>query len=191
MKRSAPLSLLGLTAVGCARAFVSGAAPVGDDRSIVFPPFFEQAAVHVGASDQPIVLDGAVLRALTLAADDALPRDTADMPCAERRSSHVFRVIAREDIVFIRIDVDPSACGGTQPGLDSGVRYAISRDSRILRRVLDGMKPYVPNADGGVLDLERAAPGVSPTFDPAHPRPLPFLDAGVKPDAGVPDAQAP
>ncbi|MBZ4374697.1 hypothetical protein [Corallococcus sp. AS-1-6] len=188
MKRRASLFLLGVAAAGCARGFVAGAAPVEDDRSISFPQFFEQAPIQVGTSGQPVVLDGAVLRALTLAADDALPPDRSDLRCIERRTAHVFRVIQRDDIVFVRIDVDPLACGGNQPGLDSGVRYAISRDGRILRRVLDGMEPYLPSGDGGVL--EKAAPGVSPTFDPAHPRPLPFLDGAL--DAGAaPDAQTP
>ncbi|QAT85545.1 putative lipoprotein [Corallococcus coralloides] len=193
MKRSASLLLLGLAAAGCARAFVAGAAPVEDDRTIVFPQFFEQASIQVGTAEQPVVLDGAALRALTLAADDHLPPDRSETPCAERRTSHVFRVIQREDIVFVRIDVDPSACGGIRPGLDSGVRYAISRDGRILRRILDGMEPYVPSADGGVM--EKAAPGVSPSFDPERPRPLPFMDsardAGALRDAGAPDAQVP
>ncbi|RKG69333.1 hypothetical protein D7V80_09190 [Corallococcus sp. CA054B] len=185
--------LLGIAAAGCARGVVAGAAPVEDDRSIVFPQFFEQVPIQVGASEQPVVLDGAVLRALTLAADDHLPPGRPETPCTERRASHVFRVIQREDIVFVRIDVDPSACGGVQPGLDSGVRYAISRDGRILRRVLDGMEPYIPFADGGVM--EKAAPGVSPSFDPERPRPLPFMeatrDAGALIDAGTLDAQAP
>ncbi|RKI43833.1 hypothetical protein D7Y27_14675 [Corallococcus sp. AB004] len=181
------LLFLGIAA-GCARGVVAGAAPVEDDRSIVFPQFFEQAPIQVGTSEQPVVLDGAVLRALTQAVDDYLPPDRSETACTERRTSHVFRVIQREDIVFVRIDMDPSACGGTQPRLDSGVRYAISRDGRILRRILDGMEPYIPFADGGVM--EKAAPGVSPSFDPAHPLPLPFQDASS--DAGLaPDAQAP
>ncbi|RKI12495.1 hypothetical protein D7Y15_18510 [Corallococcus sp. AB030] len=186
------LLFLGIAA-GCAREFVAGAAPVKDDRSIVFPQFFDQTQIQVSTSEQPVVLDGAVIRALTLAANDYLPPDRSEAPCTDRRMSHVFRVIQREDIVFVRIDMDPSACGGSQPGLDSGVRYAISRDGRILRRILDGLEPYIPFADGGVM--EKAAPGVSPSFDPAHPRPLPFLDAssdaGVAPDAGGADAQAP
>ncbi|RKH45925.1 hypothetical protein D7X55_07165 [Corallococcus sp. AB049A] len=181
--------VLGLTAVGCTRAFVAGKVPVDDDRSIVFPQFFEQPALQVGTSEQPIVLDGAVLRALTLAADDYLPAERPDTPCPERRAAHLFRIIQREDVLFVRIDVDPAACGGIQPGLDSGVRYAIHRDGRILRRVVDGMEPYVPFTDGGVM--EKAEPGVSPSFDPARPRPLPFLDAGAAFDAGAPDAQAP
>ncbi|MBN9685302.1 MULTISPECIES: hypothetical protein [unclassified Corallococcus] len=192
MKRSASLLLLGLVAAGCARAFVAGTDPVEDDRSIVFPQFFEQAPLQVGTADQPVVLDGAVLRALTLAADDYLPPDRPDMPCTERRTSHVFRVIQSEDIVFVRIDVDPLACVGSRPGLDSGGRYAISRDGRILRRLLDGMEPYVPVADGGVM--EKADPGVSPSFDPDRPHPLPFMDsrdAGALLDTGTPDAQAP
>jgi hypothetical protein len=180
MKRSAA-SLTGLAVLGCARAFMAAPPPVVDDPSIVFPQFFEQEPVQVGAQGQPFLMEGVVLRALTVAADDFLPPEGVDQPCARRRASHVFRVITREDVVFIRIDEDPVACGEARSTrLDSGVRYAISRDGRILRRVLDGMELYVPSSDAGAL--EQAEPGASPTFDAASVGPLPFLTD--VPDAG-------
>ncbi|MCY1041647.1 hypothetical protein OV208_10010 [Corallococcus sp. bb12-1] len=186
MKRYAPL-LLGLAALGCSRATIGTASvPVGDDRSIVFPQFSEQAPLRVGVPGQPFVMDGSVLRALLLAANDFLPPGRADLPCTDQQASHVFQVIQREDILFVRIDEDPSACGRTHPRFDSGARYAISRDGRILRRVLDGMEPYIAPPNGGVI--EKAEPGMSPSFEPKRPSALPFLGP---PDAGMPDAQAP
>ncbi|RKH55441.1 hypothetical protein [Corallococcus llansteffanensis] len=185
MKRYASL-LLGLAAIGCTHAIVGAAVPVEDDRSVRFPEFFEQAPLQVGDAGQPLLLEGAVLRALTLAADDFLPEGRTGLPCTERQASHVFRVIQREGIIFVRIDEDPAACGQEHPGLDSGARYAISRDGRILRRVLDGMEPYTAPVDAGAF--EKAELGVSPSFDPQRPAPLPFLGPS---DAGAPDAQTP
>jgi hypothetical protein len=182
-------SLVGLAVLGCARTFVSGATPGADDGSVVFPQFFEQDAVQVGTQGRLFMLEGAVLQALTVAANDFLPPEGENSPCARRRSAHRFRIISREDVIFIRIDEDPTACGQTRPGgLDSGARYAISRDGRILRRVFDGMEPYIPSADAGIP--EQAEPGTSPSFEPSDTPPLPFL--GRDPDAGSPpDAQAP
>ncbi|MCY1032095.1 hypothetical protein OV207_11550 [Corallococcus sp. BB11-1] len=176
-----------LMVFGCTRAaIVAASMPLAEDASIEFPQFFEQAPLQVGASGQPFLMDGAVLRALTLAAQDFLPPGRAELPCTAQQASHVFRVIQHEEIIFVRIDEDPTACGRTHAGLDSGARYAIHRDGRILRRIVDGMEPYTAPPDGGVI--EEAAPGVSPSFSPGHPGPLPFLDS---PDAGAPDAQAP
>ncbi|WP_147443759.1 hypothetical protein [Corallococcus sicarius] len=185
MKRYASL-LLGLAAIGCTRAIVATSVPVEDDPSIRFPEFFEQAPLEVGDAGPPLLLEGVVLQALTLAADDFLPEGRAELPCADRQASHVFRVIQRGEIIFVRIDEDPAACGRAHPGLDSGARYAISRDGRILRRVLDGMEPYTAPVDAG--PFEKAEPGVSPSFDPRRPAPQPFLGPS---DAGTPDAQAP
>ncbi|RKH09050.1 hypothetical protein D7V97_17730 [Corallococcus sp. CA053C] len=178
--------LLGLAAIGCTRAIVAASVPVEDDPSIHFPGFFEQAPLQVADARQPFLMEGVVFRALTLAANDFLPEGRTDLPCTERQASHVFRVIQREGIIFVRIDEDPATCGQAHPGLDSGARYAISRDGRILRRVLDGMEPYTAPVDAGVF--EKAEPGVSPSFDPRRLAPLPFLGSS---DAGTPDAQTP
>ncbi|RKH05121.1 hypothetical protein D7X74_34845 [Corallococcus sp. CA047B] len=152
----------------------------------MFPQFFEHAPLRLGASGQPFLMDGSVLRALTLAANDFLPPGQAAPPCTDSLASHVFRIIQREELIFVRIDEDPAACGRPHPGLDSGAKYAISRDGRILRRVLDGMELYVAPPDGGVI--EKAEPGGSPSFNPERPSALPFLHPS---DAGTPDAQAP
>jgi hypothetical protein len=112
--------------------------PVEDDRSIVFPPFFEQTAVEVGAQGAPYELEGVVLQAIMIAANDFLPPGTKERPCWDRQEAHRYRVIRQGDVIFVRIDEDPAFCGGGYVPLDSGVKYAISTDGRILRRVVDG-----------------------------------------------------
>lgn len=62
-------------------------------------------------------------------------------------------LVSREgNIIFVYIYEDEEYCGGGYLALDSGVKYAISADGRILRRVFDG-HPEEPfeglNPDGG------------------------------------------
>jgi hypothetical protein len=58
--------------------------------------------------------------------------------------------VSREgDIIFVRISENPERCGGKYHGLDGAVRYAISKDGRILRRVFDGEPDGVEPDDGG------------------------------------------
>lgn len=186
MKRYLP-PLLCIAAAGCVSLgnLFRHPVPVGDDRSIVFPQFFEHAPVEASAPGQPFELDGVTLRAMTLAADDFLPSTGTETPCTERREAHVFRVIRRGDIVFVRIDEDPAYCGLKHGGLDSGARYAVSTDGKILRRVLDGMEEYAGPPEGSTP--VPGTPGLSPSFDPEHLQPLPFmLDGGTSTDGGGP-----
>lgn len=144
---------------------------VEDDRSIVFPPFFECTPVEVGAPGQPYQLDGVTLKAISIAANDFLPPERANTPCFDRQEAHSYRVIRQGEIIFVRIDEIPEYCGRKHGGLDSGARYAISTDGRILRRILDGMEEYTGPVDGGTP--VPGEPGVSPSFDPAAPRQMP------------------
>ncbi len=169
MKRYLPLILCVATA-GCLQGLFRKPVVVEDDRSITFPSFFESPPVKVGAPGQSFQLDGVTLRALAIAANDFLPPDTADTPCFDRQEAHFYRVIRREQIIFVRIDENPEYCGQKHGGLDSGAKYAISTDGRILRRVLDGTEEYTAPTDGGTP--VPGEPGVSPSFDPDH---LPFL----------------
>jgi hypothetical protein len=64
--------------------------------------------------------------------------------------------------------------------LDSGAKYAISTDGRILRRVLDGhpenpVGTSAPDDDGSWI---KAEPGVSLTFDAGENTPV---DGGAAP----------
>lgn len=134
-----------------------------DDPSIVFPQFFEQSAVEVGAQGGTYELDGATLQALTLAANDFLPPNAKRPACWDLQASHRYRVIRQAKVIFVRIDEDPAACGQQAPAMHSGASYAISEDGRILRSLIDGqpdgaLRPEGPDAgDVGVP----AEPGVS------------------------------
>jgi hypothetical protein len=125
--------------------------PVENDRSIIFPQFFEQTAVEVGAQGAPYELEGIVLQAIMIAANDFLPPSAKERPCEDRQEAHRYRVIRQGNVVFVRIDEDPAFCGGGYVPLDSGAKYAISADGRILRRVVDGEpefphEPAIPDA---------------------------------------------
>ncbi|WP_043397385.1 hypothetical protein [Archangium violaceum] len=119
-------------------------APVEDDRSIVFPRFFERSTVQLGAGGQPYELDGAVLRAVMIAANDFLPPGGKKQPCWKRQEAHRYRIIRQGDIVFVRIDDDLESCGLQYVSLDTGATYAIHTDGRILRRVFDGQPGAEP-----------------------------------------------
>jgi hypothetical protein len=154
--------------------------PVENDRSIVFPQFFEQSVVEVGARGELYELDGVVLQAIMIAANDFLPPSTKERPCWDRQEAHRYRIIRRDPVIFVRIDEDSAACGGGYVSLDSGAKYAISTDGRILRRVVDGepeglLGPGTPDAgipqsgeDGGVSGLDAGPPPSSPGTSPGQ-----------------------
>jgi hypothetical protein len=167
---------------GCLRNLFHETAPVQEDPSIVFPSFFAQAPVTLGTLDVPYELDGVTLRALSIAANDFFPQEDNPTRCEDRQESHVYRVIRQGDVFFVRIDQSPAHCGQTHGALDAGAKYAIHRNGRILRRVFDGMEPYVSPADASTP--VPGEPGVSPSFDPQHPRALPFLPSSTQ-DGGT------
>jgi hypothetical protein len=184
MKKHIPLLVLVLPLASCVR----GPRPVArqEDPSIVFPHFFEQTVVEVGAQGGTYEVDGATLRALTLAANDFLPSHAKQPACWDRQESHRYRVIRQAEVIFVRIDEDPRACGQQTPALHSGASYAISQDGRILRSLMDGqpdglLRPKSPDAgDVGVP----AEPGVSSQSsetqsDPQH------LPPSLRPDGGA------
>jgi hypothetical protein len=173
MKRYLTLILCVATA-GCIRILIQKPVAIEDDRSIVFPPFFERAPLEVGTPGQPYQLDGVTLKAISIAANDFLPPEQANAPCFDRQEAHSYRVIRQGEIIFVRIDEAPEYCGRKHGGLDSGAKYAISTDGRILRRVLDGMEEYTGPVDSGTP--VPGEPGVSPSFDPEHIQPLPFMN---------------
>lgn len=187
MRKRALLLSLTVFVAGCIRSLWPPAAPVEEDPSVTFPEFFEQEAVAVGGSEGVFEVDGPTLRALAVAANDLLPiRDT--LPCVDKQEAHLYRVVRREDIIFIRIDENPASCGRDHPRLDSGAHYAIGMDGRILKRVIDGAEVHTSSGRGIVG--APAPPGVSPSFDPERMNAPAFLlkshDGGVKPEKTSP-----
>lgn len=197
MKRCLSLVLV-LILSGCVRK--PPAAPEGD-TSIAFPSFFEREAIEVGSRGEPYEMDGVMLRAVMVAANDFLPPGASNPPCRNRQEAQRYRVIRQGDIIFVSIQEDPAFCGARYPALDSGAMYAVSADGRILRRVNEGQP-------GGDLPLEppdaghrkvQAVPGVPPALDdiwndPSRPMPPEWRDGGSGPghpgssDAGAADA---
>lgn len=159
------LALIGL--LSCARGQNAAAKPVQEDLSIVFP-VHASPAVMVGEHDKTYSLDGAVLRALMVAANDLIPPGTEDRPCWETLEAHGFQAIHQGDIVFVSMHTDLARCGHPFLMMDSGVKYAISSDGRILRRVFDG-ESGVPAAatkpDAGVGKIFQE-PGLSTVLKP-------------------------
>ena len=156
----------GLTLCGCMKAHHP--ALVEAEPSRVFPSSFDTRTVE--AEGRTYELDGAVLRALSLATTDFLPPTTPSTPCWDRPESHRYRILREQDVIFIRIDEDPVACGRQVPALHSGAKYAIHADGRLLRRILDGEPEQGLNEAPGEDDAgDDAAPGTPPPQDRLHP----------------------
>ncbi len=156
-------------------------APLDEDKSIVFPQFFEYDPIKLGARGEPYELDGEMLRALVVASNDFLPSDDSDLPCPSRKEAQFYRVIRQEDIIFVYIYENHAYCGRKYPALDSGVKYAIRTDGRILRRLFDGqperpIEPETPDDSGRWISAE---PGDTSGFDAIrNPPPPPAADGG-------------
>ena len=142
---------LALMFAGCVRSSTPSPLPVEDDPSIVFPHFFDRPAVEVGTSEGMFALDGVVLRAIRIAADDFLPPGREKRACWDRQESHRYQIIRQGRVIFVRIDEELESCGLRYVSLDTGVTYAISEEGRILRRVFDAQAetplPAAPTTD--------------------------------------------
>jgi hypothetical protein len=201
-------SLLGCGYLGSRLPFET---PSEDDKSIVFPEFFERVPVEVGAKGEPYELDGEMLRALVIASNDYLPSDARDLPCPSRKEAQTYRVIRQGSIIFVLITWNYAYCGYQYPpGFGEGMMYAISADGRILRRLVEGQPsgPIEPESPDAGRRRIKAEPGVSDEFEsmwytrrdggtvPSLPQfpsaPLPATDGGTPildggssaPDAG-------
>jgi hypothetical protein len=176
MKAQCILLGLVIATANCARPPWPGPITVDNDKSIVFPSFFEHPALRVASGGETHEMDGVVLKAIMIAMTDFLRPGSEQRPCSTSPEAHRYRVIRRENIIFVRIDEDLEACGLQYISVDSGVEYAISTDGRILRRIFDGEPegrlPLAPG-DGGIEQV--------PADSPRQP------DGGRAPEAGAPD----
>jgi hypothetical protein len=181
------VTLLGCRYLGSRLPFET---PSEDDKSVVFPEFFKQVAVEVGAKGEPYELDGEMLRALVIASNDYLPSDNRDLPCPSRKEAYVYRVIRQGSIIFVLINWNYAYCGYQYPpGLGEGMMYAISADGRILRRLVEGtpsgpIKPETPDDGGRWIEAE---PGDSSESAAIHNPPR---DGGTAPSP-IPDGGTP
>jgi hypothetical protein len=176
LRTSVLLPVLVLT--GCARRPEPLSAPVMNDRSVTFPLSSAREVVKVGAPGRVYELDGEVLRAVEVAANDLFPPGLPVTSCRNKREAHTFRFSRQEDIVFIYIDEDPAYCGRRYASLDSGAKYAVHTDGRILRRIVEGI-----DADDGVWRLKTPDGGVVTVI--TEPGVIPDVASLGAPDSGV------
>ena len=186
MKAKILAAVLGLLLSGCTHGHCSvvmslfGCSPhseavLAEDPSIKFPRFHEHVPFRVETDGGTVELDGTVLHAIQIAANDFLPPGAKNPPCWATQAAHTYRVIRQHDIVFVRIDEDPARCGRKVMALDSGAQYAIGPDGRILRRVFDGQPedPLTPEAPDAGHQGVPAKPGVVPGYEPVGDEPSP------------------
>lgn len=137
-------------------------------------------------------IDGPVLRALQTAAADFFPATGGPRACTDTQEAHKFYAARRGPIIYVAIVQDPVYCGRTYRSLDSGARYAIGVDGRILRRLLDGepalSAPKESDSDAGVLDGGAAAIDVTIPSDAQVNFPPPLDASRPIPDGGRPDS---
>lgn len=158
------------------------------DRSIRVPAFDARTKLDT-------TIDGPTLQAIRLAAEDYAPPTSEPRACAHTQAAQLYKVSHQGDIIFVQVSRNPEACGGQGLALDAAARYAISRDGRILRRVLDGEPDNTEPEDAGEPPLSRSEElDASASFQDENPLPLgPYaptwlLDGGSRPagDAGAP-----
>ncbi len=169
-----------LALASCARTWEPFSTRPEQDRSVIFPLSVGGGLVEINAQEKTYELDGEVLRALMIVSNDLFPPDTSklDLSCRARQQAHTFRFTRRGDVIFVYVNENPAYCGRTVPAMDSGAKYAISKDGRILRRVLDAIDEddhiwSLKTPDGGTVTV------VTESED------IPDQEDLEKPDSGI------
>lgn len=132
-------------------------------------------------------IDGPTLRALQVAASDFFPAWGPPRACIDTPEAHSYYAVRRGELIYVAILQNPGYCGRAHSSLDSGVRYAISVDGRILRRLLDGEPDLDTPEDGGV-SLGEGATAIDVTVPPEARVSFPVTADGDTPpvDGGSP-----
>jgi phosphatidylserine decarboxylase len=160
-----------------------------DGKTIVFPDFSSGGS---NSTAQGQSIDGVTLRALTVISQDLFPAGDKELPCWEKIDGYDYRVVRQAEITFVYVFLSPARCGRKVLAFDSGVKYAVHVDGRILRRVFEDEPHEHPEEllpDAGVSGAFRE-PGLpsilqGPTDDPSRHLPPAWLDGGVRLDGGL------
>ncbi|MFY0564457.1 hypothetical protein ACN28E_11450 [Archangium lansingense] len=140
-------------------------------------------------------IDGPTLRALQVAVSDFFPGWGPPRACIDTPEAHKYYAVRRGERIYVAILQDPSYCGREHSSLDSGVRYAISVDGLILRRLLDGEPELDTPGDGGFeegssepVSLDGGTPAIDVTVPPEARTSFPVSASGGSPppDGGTP-----
>jgi hypothetical protein len=151
------LVLLILALSGCVRNQAQSPTWEEEDKSIRFPKFNDRSMSQIGKEGGLHEMDGETLRAINIAASDFIRPTSKARPCWETREAHRYRVVREGGIIFVQIYLDPFYCEMPFMFLDYGVKYAISTEGRILRRLYEGEPEDLsgpPAADAGELGPE-------------------------------------
>lgn len=189
------LPVLLLLSVGCS---LRSPPPLEEDRSIKFPMFHALDNMKIDAERQPYEIDGVLLKAIDIAANDFLPPDFQGQQCAWSKEAYRYRAIRQGGIIFVQIVEALDHCGRKYPSLDSGAAYAISTDGRILRRLfgsqmgeLLGVEPSgrsipVPASEvgGAQIQLDGPSPYLPPSWQDAGPHSMPSTPSSGTHDGG-------
>ncbi|WNG55065.1 hypothetical protein F0U59_09955 [Archangium gephyra] len=157
------------------------------DPSIRMPGY---DAIMAGAP-----IDGPTLRALQVATNDFFPSWGPLRACIDTPEAHKYYAVRRGEVIYVAILQNPGYCGRAHSSLDSGVRYAIGADGRILRRLLDGEPALDTLEEDGVEDggpaptgLDGGTTAIDVTVPPDARVSFPVVaDGGIpSPDGGTP-----
>jgi hypothetical protein len=183
--------LVALALSGCVRNPSPPVVSSGGETTIAFPDLARGDARRVGEEGAAHILDGVTLRALQLAAQDFLPPGPEDRPCWRRPEAYDYRVLRQGNVIFVHIHMAPGRCGREFLAFDSGAKYAISTEGRILRRAFEGEPeaPFIPPSPAAGEQERTEKPGLStiikrPQDEPSLYLPPAWLEGGVSPDGG-------
>ncbi len=182
MKAKGVALLLLVISVGCLRH--RGRLEHQDSR--VRMPSYD--AIMAGSS-----IDGPTFRALQVATDDFFPTWGAPRACIDTPEAYRYYAVRRGEVIYVALLQNPGHCGRAYSSLDSGARYAISVDGRVLRRLLDGEPEPDALEDGGFLEegsepvfLDGGAAAIDVTVPQGARVSFPVgTDAGTARDAGT------
>ena len=121
---------------------------------VVFPKLFGVEGTAVGEQGRLYGMEGITLRALLAAIDDFRLASLQGHPCGSAPEEQLYRIFDQGKLIFIEITANPSRCKPDSSMVAHGMKYAISPEGRILRRISSGGPDDVPAlqpSDAGVV----------------------------------------
>jgi hypothetical protein len=120
---------------------------------VVFPELFGVEGTAIGEQGKLCRMEGITLRALLTAIEDFRLTSAQGHSCGSVPEEQFYRIFDQGEIIFIEITANTSNCKPGSLMMAHGVKYAISPEGRILRRISSGGPDDVPAlkpSDAGV-----------------------------------------
>jgi hypothetical protein len=115
----------------------------------VFPKLFGVEGTAIGEPGRLYRMEGITLRALLTAIDDFRPVSILGKLCGSAPEEQLYRIADQGPVIFIEIAANPSHCKPESSITSHGMKYAISPQGRILRRIFTGTRVDSRWLDGG------------------------------------------